>query len=328
METRDIFISVVIPAFDEEGSLPELTGKLAEVLTQYRQYEILVVDDGSRDRTLEVLKELHAQDPRIRYLSLSRNFGHQNALKAGLDHAAGDCVVTMDADLQHPPEMIPQLVEKWQEGFDIVYTTRKDDKKLGLLKRATSRFFYKLMNRLSDIRISEGAADFRLLDRSVVEVLKDINEYYLFFRGMTSWVGFRQCAVEFTQAERFAGETKYSYRRMLGFALTGITSFSLKPLRISVFLGTLFAVMAFLYGIYAIAMKFFTDATIPGWTSVLASVLFIGGIQLIVLGIIAEYIGKLFMESKRRPHYIIREKSEEDKRIRREPAASESNHPQ
>lgn len=309
MDNNGIFISVVIPAFDEEGSLQKLTGTLEPVLSAYGDYEILVVDDGSKDHTLNILKELHKANPKIKYLSLSRNFGHQNALKAGLDHAKGDCVITMDADLQHPPKMIPELVTKWQEGNDIVYTIRKDDRQLGFLKRVSSRLFYRLMNWISDIRFREGAADFRLLDRSVVDVLKDINEYYLFFRGMTSWVGFRQCSVEFTPDQRFAGETKYSFRRMLGFALTGITSFSLKPLRLSFTLGALFAVLAFLYGIYALVMKFFTDTTIPGWTSVLASVLFIGGIQLIVLGIIAEYVGKLFMESKRRPHYIIRESS-------------------
>jgi dolichol-phosphate mannosyltransferase len=312
MSNKDFKLSVVIPAFDEEGNLHELTGKLVPILKVYRDYEIILVDDGSKDRTLEILKELHRGNQRVRYLSLSRNFGHQNALKAGLDHASGDCVITMDADLQHPPELIPQLVEKWLEGYEIVYTTRKDDPNLSFSKRKTSGLFYRLMNRISDVHIDKGASDYRLLDRSVVEVLKNINEYYLFFRGMTAWIGFKQCAVEFTPAQRFAGETKYSFRNMLGFALTGITSFSLKPLRVSVFLGLLFAIMAFIYGIYAIAMKLFTDQTIPGWTSVLASVLFIGGIQLIVLGIIAEYIGKLFIESKRRPHYIVKEKSEND----------------
>jgi dolichol-phosphate mannosyltransferase len=312
MSNKDFKLSVVIPAFDEEGNLHELTGKLVPILEVYRDYEIIFVDDGSKDRTLEILKELHRENQRVRYLSLSRNFGHQNALKAGLDHASGDCVITMDADLQHPPELIPQLVEKWLEGYEIVYTTRKDDPNLSFSKRKTSGLFYRLMNRISDVHIDKGASDYRLLDRSVVEVLKNINEYYLFFRGMTAWIGFKQCAVEFTPAQRFAGETKYSFRSMLGFALTGITSFSLKPLRVSVFLGLLFAIMAFIYGIYAIAMKLFTDQTIPGWTSVLASVLFIGGIQLIVLGIIAEYIGKLFIESKRRPHYIVKEKSEND----------------
>ncbi|MCP5045788.1 MAG: glycosyltransferase family 2 protein [bacterium] len=306
---NDIYISVIIPAFNEEGNIPELAGQLVKVLQNYRDYEILLIDDGSRDNTLESIKELNQQNPKIRYISLSRNFGHQNAIKAGLDFASGDCVITMDADLQHPPELIPQLVDKWREGYEVVYTVREDDQKLSFLKRKTSGLFYNLMNRFSDIKINKGAADFRLLDRSVVEVLKDINEYYLFFRGMTAWVGFRQCSVPFTPAQRFTGETKYTFGRMIGFALTGITSFSLKPLRLSVLLGVFFAVVAFIYGIYAIAMKLFTDQTIPGWTSVLASVLFIGGIQLIVLGIIAEYIGKLFMESKRRPHYVIKEKS-------------------
>jgi polyisoprenyl-phosphate glycosyltransferase len=309
MSDKDFKISIVAPAYNEEGSVGELTAKLVEVLRGYRDYEILFVDDGSQDGTLKALQELNRLNSKIRFISLSRNFGHQNAIKAGLDIATGDCVITMDADLQHPPVLIPQMIEKWREGFDIVYTTRKDDPKLSLLKRKTSGLFYRLMNWFSDIKIDKGAADFRLLDRAVVDVLKDIGEYYLFFRGMTSWVGFRQYALPFTPDPRFAGKTKYSVRRMIGFALTGITSFSLKPLRISVLLGLFFAVAAFIYGIYAIGMKLFTDHTIPGWASVLASVLFIGGIQLIVLGIIAEYIGKLFMESKRRPHYIIKEKS-------------------
>jgi dolichol-phosphate mannosyltransferase len=306
---NDFKISIVAPAFNEEGSVGELTAKLVDVLRDYRDYEIIFIDDGSRDETLNRLQELHQLNNKIRYISLSRNFGHQNAIKAGLDHADGDCVITMDADLQHPPAMIPEMIEKWREGYDIVYTTREDDPKLSYLKRKTSGLFYRLMNRFSDINVEKGAADFRLMDRAVVDVLKDIDEYYLFFRGMTAWVGFRQYALPFTPDPRFAGETKYSVRRMIGFALTGITSFSLKPLRISVFIGLLIALIAFIYGIYAIIMKLFTDQTIPGWASVLASVLFIGGIQLIVLGIIAEYIGKLFMESKRRPHYIVKEKS-------------------
>ncbi len=309
MTHKDFCISIVVPAFNEEGSLRQLIPALTAILKDYRDYEILLVDDGSQDHSLEIIKEWHRQNFHVRYLSLSRNFGHQNALKAGLDHAIGDCVVTMDADLQHPPEMIPQLIAKWQEGYDVVYTVRQDDPKLSFFKRQTSALFYNVMNRLSDVRINRGAADFRLLDRSVVEVLKDIHEYYLFYRGMTAWVGFRQYAIEYCPAARFAGETKYSFRKMLGFALTGITSFSLKPLRISVLLGVFFAVISFLYALYAITMKIFTTQTIPGWTSVLVSVLFIGGIQLIVMGIIAEYIGKLFMESKRRPHYIVREKS-------------------
>jgi dolichol-phosphate mannosyltransferase len=307
---KNVTVSVVIPAYNEEGNIERLTGKVVEIVKNYYDYEILFIDDGSEDSTLEILKKLAAQNQKIHYISLARNFGHQNALKAGLDHARGDCVITMDADLQHPPELIPQLVEKWLEGYEVVYTIRKDDPGLSWIKRKTSGIFYKLMNWLSDIHIKKGAADFRLLDRSVVEVLKEVKEYYLFFRGMTAWVGFRQYAVEYMPDNRFSGQSKYSLKRMLGFALTGITSFSLKPLRLSVLLGVFFAVFAFVYGIYAILMKFFSDQAIPGWASVLVSVLFIGGIQLVVLGIVGEYIGKLFMESKRRPHYIVKEKSQ------------------
>jgi dolichol-phosphate mannosyltransferase len=216
----------------------------------------------------------------------------------------------MDADLQHPPYLIPQLITKWQEGYEVVYTIRLDDPSVSFLKRKTSNLFYRLMNWLSDIHIPKGTADFRLLDRAVVDVLKDTKEYHLFIRGITAWVGFRQYALEYVPDERYSGKSKYTIKRMAGFALTGITSFSLKPLRLSILLGLFFAVLAFGYGVYAILMKFFTDQAVPGWASVLASVLFIGGVQLIVLGIIGEYIGKLVMESKQRPHYVIKEKSE------------------
>jgi len=309
MNNCNFKISVVIPAFNEEGNITILTEKLLEILENYGNYEILFVDDGSKDNTLNVLRDLIKKNNNIRYISLSRNFGHQNALKAGLDHAKGDCVITMDGDMQHPPELIPEMVEKWLDGYDIVYTLRDDDNETSWLKRKTSNLFYRLMNRISDVHVEKGAADFRLLDSSVVDVLKEVKEYYLFFRGLTSWAGFRQIALHYKPNKRHSGETKYSIRRMIGFALTGITSFSLKPLRLSILLGTFFAFLAFLYGIYAIIMKFFTNQALPGWASVLVSVLFIGGFQLIVLGIIGEYIGKMFMESKHRPHYIIKEKA-------------------
>lgn len=309
MRKKDFTVSVVIPAYNEEGNILPLTEKLTALLENYHDYRILFVDDGSRDHTRDVLKDLREKNPRVQYISLARNFGHQNALKAGLDHAEGDCVITMDADLQHPPERIPQLIEKWQEGYDVVYTVRSDDPNLSWFKRKTSGLFYRLLRWLSDMNIPKGAADFRLLDRSVVEVFKDIKEYFLFFRGITQWVGFRQYALPYTPEKRFSGKSKYSVKRMMGFALTGITSFSLKPLRLSILLGITFASLAFIYGIYAISMKLFSQQAVPGWASVLVSVLFIGGFQLIVLGIIGEYIGKLFMEVKQRPHYIIKEKS-------------------
>lgn len=307
---KNFTVSIVIPAFNEAGNIEQLVKKLRDTLIDYHNYEILFVDDGSEDKTLEILKALCRRYNRVRYISLSRNFGHQNALKAGLDHAIGDCVITMDADLQHPPYLIPQLITRWQEGYEVVYTIRLDDPHVSFLKRKTSNLFYKLMNWLSDIHIRKGTADFRLLDRSVVDVLKDTKEYHLFIRGITAWVGFRQYALEYVPDERYAGKSKYTIKRMAGFALTGITSFSLKPLRLSILLGLFFAVLAFGYGVYAILTKLLTDQAVPGWASVLASVLFIGGIQLIVLGIIGEYIGKLVMESKQRPHYIIKENSE------------------
>jgi polyisoprenyl-phosphate glycosyltransferase len=302
-------VSVVIPAFNEEGNISPLTGKLETVLNVYDDYEIIFVDDGSKDGTLEILKKLREKNDRVHFISLARNFGHQNALKAGLDFASGVCVITMDADLQHPPELIPQMIDKWLEGYDVVSTIRKDDSSLSFIKRKTSAVFYRMMDRLSDIHIQKGAADFRLLDRAAVDVLKDIKEYYLFFRGLCAWVGFKQFNIEYMPEKRFSGQTKYSFKRMISFALTGFTSFSLKPLRMSILLGVFFAVIAFIYGIYAVIMKLFTNQAIQGWASVLVSVLFIGGIQLIVMGIIGEYIGKLFMESKRRPHYIIKENS-------------------
>jgi glycosyltransferase involved in cell wall biosynthesis len=307
---KNFTVSIVIPAFNEAGNIEQLVRKLDDILMDYHHYEILFVDDGSEDKTLEILKAMCHKYRRVRYISLSRNFGHQNALKAGLDHAIGDCVITMDADLQHPPYLIPQLISKWQEGYEVVYTIRLDDHRVSFLKRKTSNLFYKFMNWLADLRIPKGAADFRLLDRSVVNVIKDSKEYHLFIRGITAWVGFRQYAIEYAPDERYSGKSKYTVKKMAGFALAGITSFSLKPLRLSILLGLFFAVLAFAYGVYAILMKFFTDQAVPGWASVLASVLFIGGIQLIVLGIIGEYIGKLVMESKQRPHYIIKEKSE------------------
>lgn len=307
---KNFTVSIVIPAFNEAGNIEQLVKKLRDTLMDYHHYEILFVDDGSDDKTLEILKALCRRYNRVRYISLSRNFGHQNALKAGLDHAVGDCVITMDADMQHPPYLIPQLITKWQEGYEVVYTIRLDDHRVSFLKRKTSNLFYKLMNWLSDIHIPKGTADFRLLDRSVVDVLKDTKEYHLFIRGITAWVGFRQYALEYAPDERYSGKSKYTVKRMAGFALTGITSFSLKPLRLSILLGLFFAVLAFAYGVYAILTKLLTDQAVPGWASVLASVLFIGGIQLIVLGIIGEYIGKLVMESKQRPHYVIKEKSE------------------
>jgi len=275
----------------------------------YVDYELLFVDDGSTDGSLEVIWSLALSDKRVRFISLSRNFGHQNALKAGLDNATGDCVISLDADMQHPPELIPRLIEKWQEGFDVVNTLRGEQKSLSASKKISSGLFYYLVNKLSSVEIKPGVADYRLLDRKVVDALKQFNENYLFLRGLIPWMGFRQTSVPFGPAERHAGKTKYSFIRMIRFALDGITSFSSRPLYLSIAIGSVIAGLAFLYGIYAVYVHLFTEDALPGWTSITASVLFIGGIQLIMLGIIGIYLGKLFIENKKRPNYIIRQKN-------------------
>lgn len=304
----DYKLSIVIPAYNEGGNIRLLLDRLVEELKNYPLYEVIVVDDGSKDNTPEVVRECHNQNQIIKLISLSRNFGHQNALKAGLDHAKGDCIISMDADLQHPPSIIPEMIEKWKQGYDIVYTLREREKNIPVFKKLTSVFFYRIFDRLSNIDLQEGAADFRLISSAVADVLKNnLNEYYLFYRGLISWIGFQQFAIYYKPDQRYSGKTKYSLRKMLEFSLNGITSFSIKPLRIAIFLGLFMAVISFFYALYALYTSIFTTNAIQGWTSVIISILFIGGIQMIILGIMGEYIGKTYFEVKRRPHYIIKE---------------------
>jgi len=309
MRKSDFKVSVIVPVFNEEGCLLTLVSRVVMVLEKYSDYEILFIDDGSRDNTLTILRKLHAGNKKINFLSFSRNFGHQNALRAGTLYASGDCIISLDGDLQHPPELIPDLITKWKEGFDIVYTIRKDEKKIPVLKRVMSVLFYKLMNAISDMNFEHGEADFRLLDKNAAAELNNLNENAIFFRGMVKWLGFEQIGIEYTPDDRTWGKTKYSRKKMFALAISGITSFSIKPLRISTIIGISIAFLSILYGIYALYIKFFTDNSIEGWTSVFFMVTFIGGIQLIILGIIGEYIGNIFLESKKRPHYIIEEDS-------------------
>lgn len=304
-------ISVIIPCYNEEGNVHVLYEKLVTTLSscEVTDYEILYINDGSNDNSLTKIKELAQKDERIRYIHFSRNFGHQNALRAGLENAKGAAVISMDADLQHPTELIPDLIRHWREGYTIVYTKRKDTRDLSFFKKMTSKLFYKLMNYLSETKLEEGTADFRLLDRKVVETLKSFKETNLFYRGIIPGLGFNQIGIEYTPYQRFSGQTKYTFSRMVRFALTGITSSSAKPLYFSIYLGSFLALCSFIYGIYAIYISMFTDKAIAGWTSIIASILFIGGIQLIMLGIVGIYLGKLFSESKNRPHYIIEEQN-------------------
>jgi glycosyltransferase involved in cell wall biosynthesis len=293
-------LSLVIPVYNEEGSLPELHSRLTTVLNPLQlTYEIIMVDDGSTDGSAEVIAKLHSADPRVKLLSFSRNFGHMIALTAGLDAAAGDAVITLDADLQHPPLLIAELVRRWQAGAKVVNTIRRETADAGLFKKYSAALFYRLVN------LPANAADYRLLDRQVVDTLKNIRERSRFLRGLISWVGFRQEFVEYEADRRFAGRTKYSLGRMIAFAIDGITSFSAFPLRLATYLGLISALLSFIYIIYAVYIHLFTPNTIEGWTSVLVTVLFIGGIQLIFLGVIGEYLGRVFEETKQRPLYII-----------------------
>lgn len=299
-------VSVVIPAFNEAPNLPVMVEKLTDVLSIYPSYEVLFVDDGSRDTSLETLKYLATQDDRVKYLSFSRNFGHQMALRAGLDYASGDCVISMDADLQHPPELVPQLVERWLEGYEIVYTVREEDPNLPVSKRQTSKLFYQIIRYATDIDIEDGAADFRLLDRRVVNYLKQFKENDLFLRGVISWIGFKQYRINYRPAERFAGQTKYSLKKMFVLASAGITSFTTKPLYLSVLLGFIMFWFSIGFGVVSL-YDYFRGDVVTGWTSTIIIIVMIGGIQLIMMGIIGIYLGKMFYEVKRRPSYIVRE---------------------
>jgi polyisoprenyl-phosphate glycosyltransferase len=299
-------VSIIIPCLNEEGNIQRMYEKLIESIGGYCRCEIIFIDDGSSDNTLGHLIALAEKDLRVKYLSFSKNFGHQNAIKAGLDYASGDCVISMDADLQHPPELIGQMIAKWHEGYDIVYTIRDDSQDSTTLKKLTSSIFYRIMNACADLSIEQGAADFRLLDRSVVDVLARVNESVLFYRGLVGWIGFKQFGIKYLPHERYSGTTKYSLRKMIAFALSGITSFSVKPLHFATFVGFGLSGLSTLYALFAMYIYFFTNTAVAGWTSVMASVLFIGGFQLIILGIIGEYIGKMFIEVKKRPHYIVR----------------------
>jgi dolichol-phosphate mannosyltransferase len=300
-------ISIIICCYNEAENIPVVVEAIHRNMDATRYpYEIIAVNDGSTDRTPVVVRQLANNDGRLFYIDLSRNFGHQNALKAGMDYASGDCVICMDADMQHPPELIPVLLEKWEAGYDVVYTRRQPDRSLPAMKRRTSRLFYRLLNFLSDIELEEGAADFRLLNRQAVNVIVRLTENDLFFRGLVKWIGFRQCAVDYAPNRRYAGTSKYTFGRMLALAMRGITSFSVKPLYISAYIGFFIALISLLFIPYAL-FSFFHHNPSSGWPSMIVAIGFIGGLQLFVMGIIGIYIGKIFMQTKGRPAYIVRD---------------------
>ena len=301
-------ISVVVPVYNEESNIHEVYRRCSAVLALMGPYELIFVNDGSIDRTLDALKEIAAKDQRVKIVSFARNFGHQMAVTAGLDHACGDAAVIIDGDLQDPPELIPQMLGKWQEGYQVVYAKRKRRKGDSIFKRATAFLFYRVLRALTSTEIPLDTGDFRLLDRSVINVLKGMRERSRFIRGLIAWVGFRQIGVEFERHERFSGDTKYPLSKMIKFALNGIISFSDKPLKIASFMGLVCSCVGMTMILWGIYSKFFRpESTLPGWTSVFIAVLFLGGIQLFTIGIIGEYIGRIYEESKSRPLYVVSE---------------------
>lgn len=301
-------IAIVIPSYNEATNIDVLIHALNETIQNINYtFKFIFVDDGSSDETVAILKEKSKEHQHIFYLELSRNFGHQNALKAGIDLVRNDvdAIISMDGDMQHPPKIIPKLIQKWEEGFEVVYTIRKEDKKLGFLKNKTSNLFYSLMNKLSDIKFEPGTADFRLIDKKVAQVFSDFTENELFIRGIINWVGFKQFAIHYEPNERYSGKSKYTVGKMMRFAVLGITSFSTKPLSIAIILGISLSIMAFIFYIAYVLYSIYYGHVISGWASVITTVVFFGGLNLVVLGIIGVYIGKLFMQSKGRPNYLI-----------------------
>ncbi|MBI5311207.1 MAG: glycosyltransferase family 2 protein [Actinobacteria bacterium] len=306
--SETVTFSVVVPAHNEALNLPSLHARLSSVFEEIGlPAELIVVDDGSTDDSAEVAASLDGGLVPVRVVSLSRNFGHQTALTAGIDLSAGDAVILMDADLQHPPETIHEMVALWRQGADVVYGVRSREDAEGFFKRSTAGLFYRLLDKITSIDVPIDAADFRLLDRRVVEALGHMREDDRYLRGMVAWLGFRQTQVEFTRPERFAGESKYTLRRMFSFALSGIAGFSHRPLHLATALGFLFSGLAFAAGIFAISQKLLGGDLVPGWASILVVITFIGGIQLLVLGVIGAYLGRVYSEVKRRPLYVVSE---------------------
>jgi glycosyltransferase involved in cell wall biosynthesis len=303
-------ISVVVPLFNEEAVLGEFHHRLGAVLNQSggEGSEIVYVDDGSSDRTAEMLRRLQTRDDRVRVVALSRNFGHQVAVTAGLEHACGEAIVIIDADLQDPPEVIPEMIARWRDGYEVVFGLRAKRSGETAFKLWTAKAFYRLLNRVSEIEIPLDVGDFRLIDRKVVEVLLKMPERDRFLRGMVSWIGFKQIAVIYDRAPRKAGESKYPFMKMLRFAIDSVISFSFVPLRLAIWVGFAAIVASFAGIVYALIIRLYTADWVRGWASIFTALLFLGGVQLITLGIVGEYVGRIYAEVKQRPLYVVRER--------------------
>lgn len=301
-------ISVIIPMHNESAALGELFSRLCAVLKNITEnYEIICIDDGSVDDTLSRLREINSTNPRIRSLSLSRNFGKEAALTAGIDASRGDAVIPFDADLQDPPELITQMVEKWREGFKVVLAVRNSRPGDSAFKRITAGAFYWLINRVATIKIPPNVGDFRLMDREVIEAVKKFTEHTRFMKGLFAWVGYKTAEIRYDRPARSQGSSSWNYRRLWGFALDGIFSFTTVPLRIWTYLGAIISLSAFIYAFYLIIRTLIFGGDVPGYPSLMVTILFIGGVQLMSLGILGEYIGRIYREVKHRPLYLVKE---------------------
>ena len=304
--TEHPFLSLVVPVFNEESSVGAFLESIQPVIAKLGcEYEILFVNDGSRDNTLDALRNAKEANPFIAILSLSRNFGKEAALTAGLDHAKGEVVIPIDVDLQDPPELIADFIARWRAGADIVYGVRTSRATDGMAKRTSARYFYKLFNLMSPLQIPFDAGDYRLMDRRVVDEIKKLQERNRFMKGLMAWPGFRTESVEFERRHRAAGHSSWNYWKLWNFALDGITSFSTLPLRLWLYVGGVISILSFFYAVFIIIHAFITGGDVPGYPSLMVSIMFFGGIQLFSIGLVGEYVGRIFLETKGRPIYII-----------------------
>jgi len=311
MKDKNLFLSVIVPCFNEQEVIEYTHNRLATILSKVNmKYEIIYVSDGSSDETNDLLAKIYLNNNSgtVKTVLLSRNFGHQIAVTAGIDNAEGDAVILIDADLQDPPEYIPEMIEKWKEGYQVVYCQRNKREGESKFKLLTAKYFYKTLGYLSDVEIPVDTGDFRLMDRKVVDAIKSMPERDRFIRGMVSWIGFKQYALQYDREERYAGESKYPFWKMVKFAVDGILSFSIKPLRLSTLLGFISSLLSFSGIAYAFIM-WVTGVPVRGWTLMFIAIMFFSGVQLISLGVIGEYIGRIHAETKNRPLYIINEKN-------------------
>ena len=302
-------VSLIIPCYNEEQSLPLLYEAICATAAEHDAYEweFLFVNDGSKDSTLEIIKILRADDKRVSFVDLSRNFGKERAMLAGFDYAQGDCAVVMDADLQHPPKVIGEMLAKWEEGYDDIYGKRITRGKESWLRKSLSLTFYKLLGKISNIDLLPNVGDFRLLDRRCIDALKQLRESERYTKGLYCWIGYKKTFVEFEQGERAAGESKWSFFKLLSLAMEGVVSFSTAPLKIATFAGFICAMASIIYSVYFLIKSLVVTDPVAGFPTLIITILFIGGLQLICLGIIGEYVGRIFNESKRRPVYFARE---------------------